>query len=263
MAETSIPGLSQSSSIVLHNGKVALPIKAGQANAFKAKAGEHYRVLKGKDGEEQLLDNVVVKHAGADLKLEYTDGTQVTLENYYVECKAGDCDVTVPGKTGEGYKINAASSGGAALGDGSTLVYAHGSPEALMGMAQGNAAMQTALGSLKGSDITYLPSAFEIGGANLALLGGGGLVLAAAGGGGGGGGGSSSSPSSSSPVSAVANSSGSIADGYISNALVFRDVNNNAIWDRETFTDVNNNGIYDTGETFVDANADGFFTAEA
>ena len=99
-----------------------------------------------KEGEEQLVDNVVAKHAGADLKLEYSDGTQVTLENYYVECKAGDCDVTVPGKTGEGYKINAASSGGAALGDGSTLVYAHGSPEALMGMAQGNAPMQAALG---------------------------------------------------------------------------------------------------------------------
>ena len=47
MAENFIPGLSQFSSIVLHNGKAALPIKAGQANVFKAKAGEHYRVLKG------------------------------------------------------------------------------------------------------------------------------------------------------------------------------------------------------------------------
>ena len=190
MAETSIPSLSQSSSFVLHNGKAALPIKAGQTNVFKAKSGEHYRVLKGKEGEEQFVDNVVVKHAGADLKLEYTDGTQVTLENYYVECKAGDCDVTVPGKTVEGYKISSGSTGGAALGDGSSLVYAHGSPEALMGMAQGNAPMQAALGSLKGADITYLPSGLEIGSTNLALLGGGGLVLAAAGGGGGGGGGS-------------------------------------------------------------------------
>ena len=43
---------------------------------------------------------------GDDLSLQYADGTQVTLENYYVECKAGDCDVTVPGNTGEGYKIN-------------------------------------------------------------------------------------------------------------------------------------------------------------
>ena len=70
MAETSIPSLSQSSSFVLHNGKAALPIKAGQTNVFKAKSGEHYRVLKGKEGEEQFVDNVVVKHAGADLKLE-------------------------------------------------------------------------------------------------------------------------------------------------------------------------------------------------
>ena len=79
MAERAIADTASKYPAVLHNGKVALPIKVGQANAFKAKAGEHYRVLKGKDGEEQLLDNVVVKHAGADLKLEYTDGTQVTL----------------------------------------------------------------------------------------------------------------------------------------------------------------------------------------
>ena len=65
MAKTSIPGLSQSSSFVLHNGKDALPIKAGQANAFKAKAGEHYGNLKKKDAEEQLLDNVVAKPTGS------------------------------------------------------------------------------------------------------------------------------------------------------------------------------------------------------
>ena len=46
-----------------------------------------------------------------------------------------------------------------------------------MGMAQGNAPMRAALGSLKGADITYLPSALDFGSANLALLGGG--VLAA------------------------------------------------------------------------------------
>ena len=194
MAE-SVLGFRLAPPTVLHNGKAALPIKAGQANAFKAKSGEHYRVLKGKEGEEQLLDNVVVKRSGNDLKLDYADGTQVTLENYYVVCRGGDCDVVVPGKAVEGYKISAASTGGASLGDGSTLVYAHGGQDALMGMAHENVALQTVLGSFKGAEVTYLPPAYvpvalEASGSNWALLGGG-LALAAgaaAGLGGGGGG---------------------------------------------------------------------------
>ncbi len=44
-----------------NNSKTALPIPTGHANAFKAKAGEHYKNLKKKDAEEQLLDNVVAK----------------------------------------------------------------------------------------------------------------------------------------------------------------------------------------------------------
>jgi hypothetical protein len=138
------------SGAVLHTGKTALPIKAGQASTFKSKSGEHYRVLKGREGEEQLLDDVIAKRSGEDLILDYADGTQVVLENYYVECRAGDCDVIVPGKSGEVYKIDASSTAGVSLGDGSTMVYAHGSHDALMGLARGSTAMQTALGSHKG-----------------------------------------------------------------------------------------------------------------
>ncbi|MBM4128452.1 MAG: hypothetical protein FJ247_14225, partial [Nitrospira sp.] len=57
--------------------------------------------------------------------------------------------------------------------------------------------------------------------------------------------------------------SGVVADGHIANAMVFRDTNNNGLWDHESFTDTNNNGFYDAGETFVDANSDGRFTAES
>ena len=111
-----------------------------------------------------------------------------------------------------------------------------------------------------GVDVSTSTMAMVLGG--LALLG------AAAGGGGGGGGSSSStstsstssSSSSTTPVSA-ATSSGSLTDGYIANALVFRDVDNDAVWDHEVFVDNNNNGIYDTGDTFTDTNGDGLFTA--
>ena len=57
--------------------------------------------------------------------------------------------------------------------------------------------------------------------------------------------------------------SGIVADGYISNALVFSDANDNQIWDHEQFTDANDNGIFDIGEAFIDADSDGLFTAEA
>ncbi|WP_022684134.1 Ig-like domain-containing protein [Sphingobium bisphenolivorans] len=57
-------------------------------------------------------------------------------------------------------------------------------------------------------------------------------------------------------------SSGQAIDGYIANALVFRDADNDGVWDHEAFTDSNNNGLRDAGETFVDANGDGQFTAE-
>ena len=56
--------------------------------------------------------------------------------------------------------------------------------------------------------------------------------------------------------------SGQAIDGYIANALVFRDADNDGVWDHESFTDSNNNGLRDAGESFVDANGDGQFTAE-
>lgn len=56
--------------------------------------------------------------------------------------------------------------------------------------------------------------------------------------------------------------SGSAIDGYIAHALVFRDADNDGVWDHESFTDSNNNGVRDAGEAFVDADGDGRFTAE-
>ena len=75
MTEISIAGAIPKPSIVLPTGKGALPITAGQANAFKAKAGEHYGNLKKKDAEEQLLDNVVTKPKGR-MRSRLTPGAQ-------------------------------------------------------------------------------------------------------------------------------------------------------------------------------------------
>ncbi len=138
----------------LHNGKSAQPLNPGQPNLVKAQAGEHYRVLREVDGQPKLAADVLAKRSGNDLQLEYADGTRLTLQDYYVACQAGaGCAATLPAR--DGGSVDLADAGGATLGDGSTLVYAYGSHEALMGMAQGDAALGAALGGLSGSEIGY------------------------------------------------------------------------------------------------------------
>ena len=132
-------------------GKSTHVLKPGEVTRFKAKAGEHYRVLKRAGAEDKLPDNVLVKKSGEDLRLEFPDGTQLTLENYYTECRSGGCDVTVPGANGAQITLGADAgtpgapsagvTAGTALGDGSTLVYAYGSQEVLMSMARGDSAL--------------------------------------------------------------------------------------------------------------------------
>ncbi|MES2352903.1 MAG: Ig-like domain-containing protein, partial [Pseudomonadota bacterium] len=178
--------------LTLRNGKTAQPLKPGHRHTFKAQAGEHYRIVKHVDEKEQLLGDVIATRSGDDLHLGYADGTQVTLENYYGECKAGACDLTLPTHDAGEYLLSGESTQGVALSDGSTLVYAHGTQDALMRMTQGDSALHTALASTSGTEITYAPAAANTGTSigSLELLGGGlGAAVLAGGGGGGGGGG--------------------------------------------------------------------------
>ena len=167
-----------SHTVTLNNGKTSQPLNAGRPNTVKAKAGENYRILqKAKTGEEQLLDNVIAKKTGDDLVLNYADGTQLTLESFYGECRAGGCDITLAGQDAVGYIINGETPAGVALGDGSTLAYAQGSHDTLMGMAQGNTALSSTLTGLQGAEIAYIPAASGIGSA-LGVLGGLGIAAA-------------------------------------------------------------------------------------
>jgi hypothetical protein len=179
---------TKNTTLALLNGKTAQPVTAGQSNAFKVKLGEHYRIVKVSDGAEQLFDNVIAKRVGDDLSLNYVEGTQVTLENYYVDCKASvACDVTLPSTDGVGYTLRGDGAAGVTLSEGSSLVYAHGSKDALTSMAQGNDTLQAALAGFHGNAISYVPvTPFSLG--SPMLLGGLGGALAAAAGGGGGGG---------------------------------------------------------------------------
>jgi len=145
---------------MLNNGSVAMPLKAVLANVVKAKAGEHYRITSRKEGKDQLQDNVIVKRVGDDLQLQYADGTQLILSNFY-GVSTGDalCDLTLPGKDGKDYKVSEKQSSSTDLGDGTKLVYAHGDHDVLMAMATGDKALHSTLAGISGTELTYTPSA--------------------------------------------------------------------------------------------------------
>lgn len=185
----------------LSTRKADLALKAGQLNVIKASAGEAYRVLKRAEGstEDHLASDVVAQRSGSDLNLDYADGTRVTLQDYFNECKGdGGCAVTVAGDTPEGHVLNAGSTQGASLADGSTVMYAHGSPDALASMVPSHGGLEQPLAGLQGDALTYIPQDGHGMGWLLAGLGGAGVVAALAGSGGGGG--SKESPAVSNSV---------------------------------------------------------------
>lgn len=174
----------------LNTRKAALPLQAGQANTYKAVPGEAYRVLKRAEGAagDELASDVLAQRSGSDLQLDYADGTRITLQDYFTEC-LGDaaCSVTLAGDAPEGWELTAGAKDGASLADGSSLLYAHGSPEALASMAGSHPGLEQPLAGLQGNLRTYLPQ--ESSGMGW-IAGGTGLgALMASGGGGGGGGG--------------------------------------------------------------------------
>ena len=94
-------------------GSQSKALIAGKSNTVRAQRGEHYKVVKkNAAGEEQLQDDVIAKKMGDNLLLSYADGTQLTLENYYVQCKAGDCDLTLPSNDLAGCKVSADGAAG-------------------------------------------------------------------------------------------------------------------------------------------------------
>ena len=147
MAKTSITGITQSTSIVLPTGKAALPIKAGQTNVFKAKAGEHYGNLKKKDAEEPLLDNVVAKPTGEDGKPVDAEGTGLTLESAFIQAPvAGNeaateaaVEAAMPGQLAQGLPPSAQGAAGASLSEANNLggqVFAYAGAEVLLAQAE-------------------------------------------------------------------------------------------------------------------------------
>ena len=139
MTKPSIFGAIPNPSIILPTGKATLPMKAGQANAFKAKAGEHYGNLKKKDAEEQLTDDVVARPSGEDAKQVDAGGIRLTLESTLIQALVEVNEVVIetamPGQLAQGYQPSAQGAAGALLNEGTNLggqVFAYAGADALL-----------------------------------------------------------------------------------------------------------------------------------
>ena len=176
----------------LSTGKTRISLQAGQTNIHKAAPGESYRVLKrqGENDQEKLADDVVASRHGQDLQLDYADGTTLTLQGWYTE---SDTSVTLPADGTSTQVITPGSTEGAALSDGSHVLYAHGSPDALASMTSGHPGLEGILAGLHdgsvvtGHPVTYLPQSHSYAGYIAAALGLGGVIGVAAASGGHGG----------------------------------------------------------------------------
>jgi len=130
-------------SVVLLTGMVALPIKAGQASAFKAKAAERYGNLKKKDAEDQLLDNAVARPTGEDAKPVHAESAELSLASAFIQAPVegneaaieAAVEAAMPGQLAQGLQPSAQGAAGAALNEGNNLggqVFAYAGEDALL-----------------------------------------------------------------------------------------------------------------------------------
>ncbi|WP_395668900.1 Ig-like domain-containing protein, partial [Rhodoferax sp.] len=149
-------------SLSLQTGKATQPVQVGQSSTIKAQAGEQYRLVKAAKagvGQDDLLGDVVATRHGNTLHLSYGDGTELTLNDFYVACRNASCSITLPGQPSGGFMLTADGDLGAMLNDDTTLVYAHGNYEVLLQMTQGIGVLQTTLADLPRGEVSYFPVA--------------------------------------------------------------------------------------------------------
>jgi hypothetical protein len=147
-----------------------LTLHVGISISVKMQAGQHYQVRKpGKAGDPndlQTPNNRIATRQGDTLHLRYSAGSTADFEDFYRLCKdASECNVNVASDTDAGITLGAQeASGGITKADGGTLVYAHGSHDVLMIMAQDQAQLLHTFGTLgDAAALTYLPQLAEVG----------------------------------------------------------------------------------------------------
>jgi len=139
-------------------------LQAGKTQHMPMREGQHLVVRKagasGDVADAQIPDNLVATRQGDALHLRYADSSEIIFDDFYNVCgNASICSVNVAADDAAGFTLGGENALGAGVSaDGGTLVYAHGSNDVLMAMAQGQSGMSSAIGALGSApSVTYLP----------------------------------------------------------------------------------------------------------
>lgn len=166
-----------------NTGHSVVNLVPGQAGSIKIQAGQHLAIRRpakhGVDVQSEVPDNLIASRRGDALNIRYADGSTLTIENFYAACTDNSvCSVNLASDNTAGIDFAAnSSSGGTTAADGGVMVYAHGSHDVLMAMANGQDRLLITLGELGNTGVqTYLPQSFS---ALPFLIGAGALALAA------------------------------------------------------------------------------------
>jgi len=140
------------------SGKQVAELAPGEKLKLAAKQGQHYRVTRTPQTADVAnapdAQDVAASRHGQDLRLDYPDGTQVVLQDFYLECRKEQCGVELPGSAGS-YRVTGDSPVGAGTSDGGQLVYAFGETTSLAVLTHG--AEQAPGFTHQGGVSTYVP----------------------------------------------------------------------------------------------------------
>ena len=88
------------------NGAQASAIDAGKTARLPTRAGARYRLRRDEEataaagasaaGESTDKPGVLATRQGDDLQIQYTDGTELVLESFFLECKRQACEIDLP-----------------------------------------------------------------------------------------------------------------------------------------------------------------------
>jgi len=120
---------------LVQDGKVVFEVNAGQRAVFTPKIGKKYQLSQDPSGKSPI-DNIVAAKKGSHLVLLMPDHTEITINNFYLDCSQNLCSIEA------NQKVITTLSGvaGPATGD-NTLVYAEGDTAIIQSIAKGNDAL--------------------------------------------------------------------------------------------------------------------------
>ena len=84
--------MSKSNTKLLETGANSLAVPPGETLNVVAQHGDNFRVVQG----DELASGVLAIRDGNDLVLHYQDGSKIVIEQYFVVCEEGGCEISLP-----------------------------------------------------------------------------------------------------------------------------------------------------------------------